>query len=180
MNRRSKANLVFVVPSRRSACGPAGGRPPVLHANRGRPAVLRQPVQGPGLPVKPKTRSESRGSLLSGPTTVWFLFLQETVELVSRHGDEQEVVVLSPQPQGLRRTTDGGAGARHFGFITRSSRFVHQVLVPALMVTAGRDPVLLPSLSEGMEKMVRKTRSNARRLSDIERKTDAFVFRSRI
>ncbi|CAG00866.1 unnamed protein product, partial [Tetraodon nigroviridis] len=29
-----------------------------------------------------------------------------------------------------------------------------KVLVPALMVTAGRDPVLLPSLSEGMENMI--------------------------
>lgn len=39
-------------------------------------------------------------------------------------------------------------------FISRSSHFVHQVLVPALMVTAGHDPILLPSLSEGMEKTV--------------------------
>lgn len=55
-------------------------------------------------------------------------------------------------------------------------RLVHQVLVPALMVTAGRDPILLPSLSEGMENMVRPPKSSP----IIERKPDAFLFRSQI
>eukprot|EP00066_Takifugu_rubripes_P003809 XP_003966690.1 PREDICTED: bifunctional epoxide hydrolase 2 [Takifugu rubripes] len=35
-----------------------------------------------------------------------------------------------------------------------SSRPNHKVLVPALMVTAGHDPVLLPSFSEGMEDLI--------------------------
>lgn len=97
MKHDFKTDLVFVVRSRRSVRGPAGGRPPVLHVNRGRPAVLRQPVQGPRISVKPKTRSDSHAFLVSRSTTVWFFFLQETVELVSHHGGEHEVVVFSPQ-----------------------------------------------------------------------------------
>lgn len=92
------------------------------------------------------------------------------------------MVVFSPQSQGqcgtvTENVSDPGPRTAAFGsgFISGSSHFVHQVLVPALMVTAGHDPVLLPSLSEGMEDMVRKTR-----LPIIERKPDAFVFRSRI
>lgn len=88
--------------------------------------------------------------------TLWFLVLQEAPELVSGHGGEHEVDVFSPQPQGQRiYRTPGRAASFWPGFINCSSDSVHQVRVPALMVTAGQDPVLLPSLSEGMEDLVR-------------------------
>lgn len=77
--------------------------------------------------------------------------------------------VFSPQPQGqCVYRTPGRVASFWPGFIDCSSDSVHQVLVPALMVTAGQDPVLLPSLSEGMEDRVRKTRRHARRLSMID------------
>lgn len=74
--------------------------------------------------------------------------------------------VFLPQQQGqCVYRTPGRVASFWPGIINCSSNSVHQVLVPALMVTAGHDPVLLPSFSEGMEDLVRKTCSNARRLA---------------
>lgn len=107
--------------------------------------------------------------------TLWFLVLQEAPELVSSHGGEHEVDIFSPQPQGqCIHQTPGRVASFWPGFINCSSDSVHQVLVPALMVTAGHDPVLLPSLSEGMEDRVRKTRWNARRLLIIDANLNHF------
>lgn len=43
---------------------------------------------------------------------------------------------------------------------------VHQVLLPALMLTAAKDHVLLPALTVGMEEMVRRATTNRSVLAD--------------
>lgn len=77
-----------------------------------------------------------------------------------------------------------GAAGRHqrTGPASSLSFFHLQVLVPALMVTAGHDPVLLPSLSKGMENLVRKPpHPPSRKLRPLAAvKSDASVSRSRI
>lgn len=89
--------------------------------------------------------------------------------MVPEHETQLALGTLSQGQEGGHRDPFMGAmyGATTTQIsVTRVPVCPLQILMPALMVTAGKDVVLLPSMSKGMEEWVRMAPSQSRWVGD--------------